>query len=174
MLIAYTRAALRGAGQRCCGQPAPHRCLALAATASCAARTPGHDSQANFPRTNTSVPSEWIPPKIDGATSHQPDDPGDWIVPGVHVLWDDVSQMRLRRRTKLLWASPPRTVLLVKKWGDARVTAQMLEIADWLTARGARVLVEENVQAEMPDYDPFIAVTGLPRPDFAGAGALDA
>ncbi len=133
-----------------------------------------HDSQqlqTNFPRTNTSVPSEWVPPKIAGAA---PAEHGEWIVPGVHVLWGDDPQMRLRRRTKLLWASPPRTVLLVKKWGDAKVTAQMLDIAAWLTVHGARVLVEENVQPEMPDYELFSAVTQLPQPDFAGTGALAA
>jgi hypothetical protein len=122
-------------------------------------------SVANFPRTATSVPSEWIPPKDVGdqpSTAHQ-----DWIVPGVHVLWDDSSQMRLRRRTKMLWASAPRTVLLVKKWEDARVTAKMREIASWLTAHGIRVLIEENVQAEM-DYEPFCAKAALPWPDFAG------
>jgi hypothetical protein len=67
----------------------------------------------------------------------------------------------------MLWASAPRTVLLVKKWEDARVTAKMREIASWLTAHGIRVLIEENVQTEM-DYEPFCAKAALPWPDFAG------
>lgn len=167
MLLARANAALREVGLCSRNRLSPRiglRCLAPLATASSTTSELGHDDQANFSRSNSSVPSEWIPPKIGDTTNQR-----DWIVPGVHVLWDDVSQMRLRRRTKLLWTSAPRTVLLVKKCSDERVTAQMLEIATWLTARGVRVLVEENVQVEMPDYDSFSAETGLPRPDFAGA-----
>lgn len=127
-----------------------------------------------FPRAATSKPSEWIPPKRDGGDQGQAG-PGpaaaEWIVPGVHVLWDDSVAMRLRRRTKLLWATPPRTVLLVKKWEDATVTSKMHEIAGWLTDRGARVMVEEGVHAtEMPEYEPFCVRDGAedqPLLDFA-------
>ena len=128
-----------------------------------------------FPRTATSKPSEWIPPKRDGGDDQGQAGSGpaaeDWIVPGVHVLWDDSVAMRLRRRTKLLWASAPRTVLLVKKWEDATVTSKMREIAGWLTDRGARVLVEAGVHAnEMPEYEPFCVEDGAeeqPLLDFA-------
>ena len=106
---------------------------------------------------------DWTP-RVDAVPDarHQ-----DWIVPGVHVLWDDRAAMRLRRRTKLLWAAAPRSVLLVKKWEDERVAEQMREIAAWLIARGVRVLVEEQVQRhEMPEFEAFRQGEG-PRPDFA-------
>lgn len=106
---------------------------------------------------------EWTP-RVDAVpdAGHQ-----DWIVPGVHVLWDDRAAMRLRRRTKLLWAAAPRSVLLVKKWEDERVAEQMREIAAWLATRGVRVLVEEQVQRhEMPEFEAFRQGEG-PRPDFA-------
>jgi NAD+ kinase len=93
-------------------------------------------------------------------------------MPGISVELDDAMGFRLRRRTKLKWQSPPRTVLMVKKWNDTAATSKMRKIASWLESRGLRVLVEQRVHDhETPEYAAVDPSSGPesdpPRPDFA-------
>merc|ERR1712086_1204606 len=61
------------------------------------------------------------------------------------ITWDDyTSRLRLRRRGTLQWHREPKTVLLIKKWKDERVTKKAREIAQFLTNQGLTVLVEPS------------------------------
>ena len=54
----------------------------------------------------------------------------------------DSSALRLRRRAVVLWESPgglPRSVLVVKKVGNPQASLKLLEMAEWLEARGVEV-----------------------------------
>ena len=45
------------------------------------------------------------------------------------ITWDDyTSRLRLRRRGTLQWHREPKTVLLIKKWKDERVTKKAREV----------------------------------------------
>ena len=68
------------------------------------------------------------------------------VAPGVSLEWEDPITMQLRRRGKLLWHKPVKTVLLVKKWQDPEAAEMMAEVASWLMERGVRVLVEQSVK----------------------------
>lgn len=54
----------------------------------------------------------------------------------------DSSALRLRRRALVVWENPgglPQRALVVKKLGNADASRRLLEIADWLGARGVQV-----------------------------------
>ena len=97
-------------------------------------------------------PLEWrdtsVPPlaarRDDIATSQ--DAKFQQVAPGVSLEWDDPVTMQLRRRGRLLWHRPVRTVLLVKKWQAPEATRVMAEVIRWLVERGVRVQVEQSVK----------------------------
>lgn len=83
-----------------------------------------------------------------------------------HQLWADPAPQgglaTLHRRALLAWQSgPPSSALLVKKAGDRDAAAAMRRVADFLAARGVRVLAERAVvAAEFPDLTPFAPEAG--------------
>ena len=72
--------------------------------------------------------------------------PGSKIM-GARLEWSDKVKMKLRRRASFRWERQPRSVLFVKKIGDAEVSARSREMAEWLLRRGLDVYVEPEAAA---------------------------